>query len=324
MSSPQQEYAALQSKVSSIKALQLALDVELRQFLHDHSMTPNDCGLWTNQFIDYLLDKNAEYRTRLTEKISRQARKLRRLISPSSFDSKMGAMLQVIVEVAVDISEVERLYEQKRGSMTAVQQSFFNDLLVTIRQSYEASVTEISALRLRFEELRPALEFLSQPEDALFRMLALGPYSTPDAIRASVGQAMDDLAALHIKREDIGRSASEVEYNVSTHWCGAGVTRSELREAAEILDDLHVQVSSQVRSQNVVLLKLQAEAATANSSPHRLQEHRDAQWSLPDLISVATDYDSLSRYRSLLEEEEIRISVHRANLRLSQGRSAQV
>ena len=59
-------------------------------------------------------------------------------------------------------------------------------------------------------------------QDILFRMLALGPYSTPDAIRVSVGHAMDDLAALHIKREDIGRSASEVEYNVSTHWCGAG------------------------------------------------------------------------------------------------------
>ncbi|KAI0324442.1 hypothetical protein GY45DRAFT_1375557 [Cubamyces sp. BRFM 1775] len=323
MSSPTQtEYTAIKSTVSSIQALQLALDVELRQFLHGHSMTPNDTSLWTNQFIDYLLDKNAEYRTRLTEKISRQARRLRRLIAPSIFNSKVEAMLQIVAEVAVEIAEIEQLFRHQHGSMTVVQRSFFNDLLTTVRQSYEACTTETLALRLRFEELRPALDFLGQPEDVLFRMLVLGPYSTRDAIRASIGGAMDDLATLHISREGIGRRATEIEYNVSIDWCGAGVTHPQLQEATETLNDLHAQISSQIRSQNVALLKLQAEAATANSSPHRLQEHRDAQWSLPDLITVATDYDSLSRYCSLLEEEQIRVSVRQANLRLSQGRSA--
>ncbi|KAH9885101.1 hypothetical protein C8Q73DRAFT_669616 [Cubamyces lactineus] len=290
-SSFESEYATLQGHASSITVLRLALDVELRQFLEEHRMTPSAPRLWTRQFVDSLLDKNADYRSRVVDKVSRQARRLRKLTAP------------IIPERSIAIAELGQLYEQQQGELNASQRAFFDDLLLTIRQSHGTLASEVSALGSRFEQLSPILDFLVLPEDVLStRMLTMGPYSTSAALQSLVSEALNDLNVLFVRREEIGRRAAEIEFNVSRDMPSGTVTDAQMRMAVQILGDLRVEIKGQMRSQNVALSRLQAEAATANSSPHRLPDYPDVPWTFPDLLHAATEYDSISRYCCLLEE----------------------
>ena len=76
------------------------------RFLEDHHMTPSSPRLWITQFIDSLLETNEDYRSRVVDKVSRQASRLRKLTPPGTFRGRVDAMLQATPERAVAITEV--------------------------------------------------------------------------------------------------------------------------------------------------------------------------------------------------------------------------
>lgn len=151
-------------------------------FMDEHWLSLEHPEEWITELVNSLHNRHAAYREKFSNMVHRQSRALRDLTALTDFDKALQDMVQVESQRASDLSkvcnsvtprclaivihfhlQVETLYEQKRDKLDEDQRSFFGQFLSATRQSHVVCGTQRTCMKARFDEIRPRLEFLSQP-----------------------------------------------------------------------------------------------------------------------------------------------------------------
>ncbi|KAL1937226.1 hypothetical protein VTO73DRAFT_14453 [Trametes versicolor] len=271
-------HAAVQSEVTALKIMKMTLDVELGNFMDEHRLSLEHPEEWITELVNSLHNRHAAYREKFSNMVHRQSRALQDLTALTDFDKALQDMVQVESQRASDLSKVETLYEQKRDKLDEDQRSFFGQFLSATRQSHVVCVTQRTCMKARFDEIRPRLEFLSQPREQLFAFTSsLPPYATRDATRVAVTPAVNVLRALGQARENAVARARKIE-SEAAQWNDQDIPYGKRVEALTLLQRLREDMERNRPLQSAALAKITLQTIVANGASVSLPGQSRATW----------------------------------------------
>ncbi|KAH9849300.1 hypothetical protein BC628DRAFT_1414179 [Trametes gibbosa] len=313
------QYLAVKERVSTLKILQMTLDVELRTLLDEHRLSPLQPLNWIAELAESLRNRNADFLQQFIESVLQQSRKVKRLLTPADFEDKVSGILQAEAELSLALSEIEDLFSRSRSSMTGAQRSFFEDLISTTRQAFTATAAESRSAHDGFKELVPRIEFLYRPQEDLRAFLrTIPPYAPLEIIQFTITPAIQTLQELAERREVLVARADGIEFDALQRWHDLAHA-VDWEETSASLEQLRKELKAQRELQSAALAIITLETTTANGAVGSLPSYPGPVRDLSDLLCVAEEYRSVERLISLLEElqGQIRTAVERVMAKLS-------